>query len=274
MDGARFDELTKLFGARVSRRQGVKLLLAASLGAFLTRDSTQSARADYRGNDLCAHFCDDLFPPGPQRGQCKSEAAHGRGPCYECGPGSTTGQTTCASGCCGPGQGCCGGTCVALNTTSNCGSCGTTCTGSVANGHPICNGGQCDVACNSGFQLVNGACCPMGNVCGGQCLSAPCSHDQCLTCSAESGGCVSICAPGTTCVSGQCVTAATCSSVGDVCGTNGVCTCFLTGGTTFCGDATYCGSQCTTDSDCPTGWGCVTGTSCTGFPGACVRACV
>jgi hypothetical protein len=33
------------------------------------------------GNSAAAHCCRALFPPGPERGQCVSQAAHGLGPC-------------------------------------------------------------------------------------------------------------------------------------------------------------------------------------------------
>jgi len=41
-----------------------------------------------QGNSGAAHWCAANFPPG-QRGQCVSQAAHGAGPYYACGPGGT-----------------------------------------------------------------------------------------------------------------------------------------------------------------------------------------
>src|SRR5512143_2695219 len=41
-----------------------------------------------QGNSAAAHWCAANFPPA-QRGQCVSQAAHGTGPFYACGPGGT-----------------------------------------------------------------------------------------------------------------------------------------------------------------------------------------
>jgi hypothetical protein len=90
---------------------------------------------------------------------CKSAAAHGRGPCFECGPMAPPGTIPCGSGCCQPGEVCCNGQC-----------------------RPPCPGGQvlnpstCQCECNGPVCGTPGAggfgCCP-----GGFCQGDACCHD-------------------------------------------------------------------------------------------------
>src|SRR5436853_6327052 len=66
---------------------------------------------------------------------------------------------------------------------------------------------------------ANGKCaCPAANVCGSNCLAAPCDANQCQTCNPGSGNCVG-CSSGHTCVSGSCCgnSGTTCSVDGDCC---------------------------------------------------------
>ena len=87
MDQEQFDELAKWLASGVSRRDALRrvggILAGAALASLLPR-RTQAATPD-RGNDECAHFCNMVYPPGRERGRCKSEAAKGEGPCYACG---------------------------------------------------------------------------------------------------------------------------------------------------------------------------------------------
>src|SRR5262249_42880537 len=54
------------------------------------------------------------LPPGPARGNCVSDAAHGTGLCYACGPrGTDTGL--CGTMCCGASEVCSSGRCVATS---------------------------------------------------------------------------------------------------------------------------------------------------------------
>lgn len=96
------------------------------------------------GNSNCAHFCQQAFPPGPQRGQCVSDGAHHTGLCAQCDADIDR---------------LCNGTCVNLQTdVNNCGKCGNTC----ASGQ-ICTNGACVSSCvpsNGPCDLHNpGVCC-------------------------------------------------------------------------------------------------------------------
>ncbi len=78
----RFDELVKALADARSRREMLKLLGVSLMGTLTTFGRPQDVLAD---NSACALFCNAVFPPGPERGRCKSEAAQGRGLCIECG---------------------------------------------------------------------------------------------------------------------------------------------------------------------------------------------
>jgi hypothetical protein len=126
-DNPSLDELAKgLASGTISRSRALKLLGGALLGSVIA-SIPGVAWAANGGNSACAKFCRDNFPPGRERGQCISAAAHGQGPCFEeCSfagepcPGGTcvpqspsTGdlvccplQRACQDRCCGPGQVC------------------------------------------------------------------------------------------------------------------------------------------------------------------------
>jgi hypothetical protein len=103
----RFDDLSKALATKQSRRAVLKAGLGVAAAALA---SALPGRARADGNSAAAHFCNQAFPPGPERGRCKSEAAHGRGPFAECGGDLTR---ICPVGpvrCCPPGEVCCGTT--------------------------------------------------------------------------------------------------------------------------------------------------------------------
>jgi hypothetical protein len=108
MDQEQFDELAKRLASGVSRRDALRrvggILASAALASLLPR-RTQAAKPD-RGNAECAHFCNMAYPPGRERGTCKSTAAKGEGPCYACG-GPREDPAQCAEGC--SGEFLCGG---------------------------------------------------------------------------------------------------------------------------------------------------------------------
>ena len=56
------------------------------------------------GNSACAQFCQGLLSSAA-RGQCVSDAAHGTGLCFQCGPAGTN-QGLCGQVCCSSGQTC------------------------------------------------------------------------------------------------------------------------------------------------------------------------
>jgi hypothetical protein len=180
MEDHRFDELTRSLAKPVSRRQVLKALAAATLGGLLVRQGTGRALAD---NSDCAHFCNDVFPPGGERGHCKSGGAHGTGPCFACGPEAPSGHPdvcgvgTSAAGCCPatattccPAGGACGPACPPTSTAHcanlesdvcNCGTCGRCCPSGT-----ICCGGTCIATCTASDQChVAGVCDPATQSC-------------------------------------------------------------------------------------------------------------
>src|SRR6476661_10001276 len=124
MNKNRFDDLTRTLAQGTSRRQALKLFGGGLLGALVP--GLVFAKG---GNSDCAHFCNSVFPPGPERGKCTSDAAKGKGVCYTCGP-------------------------AASDSTHY--LCGTTC---ISNSQP-CNG-----ACPPNYQLCNATCIPSGQPC-------------------------------------------------------------------------------------------------------------
>lgn len=105
MDPTHFDALVQSL-ARFGSRRRLLTGLAGGLLAPLVAASTSEAKRRHShrhphghaqkdgsashgegngGNSACAHFCQALFAPGPDRGQCVSEAAQGRGLCATCG---------------------------------------------------------------------------------------------------------------------------------------------------------------------------------------------
>ena len=181
-----FDDVTKALATATSRRQALRRIGGILGGTALAGLFPGLALAD---NSACAHFCNSVFGPGPDRGKCKSDAAHGTGLCYTCGPASPGGTQpiccpqnpdgTCTSyssaTCCGSGQTCTNGTCVATNcdVLSN-GTRAQPCTDSSQ-----CNGNFCDEEGNGSTayctdRVINGdincnsdADCPQGTFCDG-----------------------------------------------------------------------------------------------------------
>lgn len=131
-----FDEITKILATSPSRRQALRriagLLFGGTMGGGILTTLSPGVALASGGNSDCAHFCNAIFPPGPDRGQCKSDAAHGIGLCYTCGPKSpggsqpiccstdSNGQCTSYSSatCCVSGQTCQSGICVSPTTTT------------------------------------------------------------------------------------------------------------------------------------------------------------
>src|SRR5918994_5548136 len=86
-----FDELAKgLAHGTISRRQALRWMGGALVGGVLA-SIPGVAFAQQGGNSACALFCAQTFPPGPERGKCASQGAHGTGHCYECTPGIAPG---------------------------------------------------------------------------------------------------------------------------------------------------------------------------------------
>ncbi len=95
-----FDELTKALASSTSRRQALKTIVTASVGALLGLGGVSTAFAGHRRrsrtrssssrtpkpNRDCAKWCAQVFGPNTSAaGQCTSQAAHGTGLCSTCG---------------------------------------------------------------------------------------------------------------------------------------------------------------------------------------------
>jgi hypothetical protein len=168
----RFDDLAKALAKGHTRKGALKAGLV-SVGAAVAAAMPGRARADQpQGNDACAHFCSMVFPPGPARGECISQAAHGEGICFGCGPGTPTPTVLCVDVCCNAGEVCCNQHCVS----------------------PVCSGGHV-------FSTTTCTCvCPptLPTECNGVCKNTTTDPTNCGTCG-------HVCPTGAACVNSQCV---------------------------------------------------------------------
>src|SRR6266480_6854335 len=188
MHPSNFDELTKALATSTSRRDALKTIVTASVGALLGLGGVSTAFAGHRRrsrtrssssrtpkpNRDCAKWCAQVFGPNtPAAGQCTSDAAHGTGLCSTCGnvaPSSiccvrnTSGYCngTSVAACCASGQHCCSGTCSECCANSDCTN-GNTCG---SNNTCVCGSGA---GCTGSNTCLNGSCCPNANVCGSSC---------------------------------------------------------------------------------------------------------
>lgn len=109
----KFDELAKTLGHGLTRRESLRRIGGGLVGIVV--GSLVGRAFAGGGNSDCAHFCQDTFPPGPDRGNCISQAAHGAGPCFECGPAAPPGHgQICGQVCCNANEICTDGQCVPL----------------------------------------------------------------------------------------------------------------------------------------------------------------
>jgi hypothetical protein len=254
---SRFDTLAKLLASGMSRREALRQLSGTATGVVLAalgigcrddvvgplRPTGSNAGPLFQqgdgdgGNSAFAHFCNEVFPPGPERGHCKALAAQGEGIAVACGADvsrvcatatqgliccdTAAGQTCCAGAnrCCPSGQTCCGTVCCPAGRlcdplTQQCRcptgtrECGTAC-------------------CPTSLACCAGVCCGIGQICfnnvcraacpGGQ---TPCGTANCCMppriCNPATGTCV--CPPNTqtcgpdccnvpneACIDGRCV---------------------------------------------------------------------
>jgi hypothetical protein len=152
--------------SRGSALKGVGALLA---GAGLTSMTGTRVFAS-AGNSDCAHYCTDVYPPGPDRGSCVSQAAHGTGACYTCGPaGAGGGNCNVGFSQC-PGNNPNGLGCYCFTTTEGDGICAAN---SYCSQIPTCNT-SADCAAGSLCITSNGcnACANTGGVCVPLCSSS------------------------------------------------------------------------------------------------------
>jgi hypothetical protein len=139
-----FDTLARTLAMGASRRQALWTVGGALVGALVASPARQVLA---QGNSACARFCAATFgAETPAAGQCTSDAAHGRGLCYTCGPASAGGTKPI---CCPRNP---NGTCPSSGSATCC-----------AAGQSCVNG----VCCPNCFALFGSAstCCPPGNKC-------------------------------------------------------------------------------------------------------------
>jgi hypothetical protein len=213
MEERRFDELTRAIAQSTSRRRVLKGLVAAVAGAAL---SSIGLGAQAQGNSNAAHFCDTVFSPGPERGKCISDAAHGTGLFYQCqgNPANVCQDSNSA-------------TCPDFSNDANhCGSCGNVC----PSDQP-CLDGTCGCASDQ-------------TMCGGNCI-ADC--DPALGQVLDPVTCQCGCPSNRTLCGGTCI--ATCDAyLGQVLDTT-TCQCVCPEGYLMLGNG-YCIRSCTEDADC------------------------
>lgn len=254
MDGERFDELVKRWGAGSSRRGLLKTIMGAGIGGALAAAGVGDAAA--------ARRCRSLGNVCSRNGDCCSAA---------CAPASTTGRRLCA---CGDGLKPCNGGCISSDaccTNADCAALAGPCVQGVCDrstsacvAQPLAVGHACD---DGNPCTVNAACdrqrhcsgtpksCPPGDACNdercdpstGQCVTqmktngTACTLDGVDSCVTPSSCQAGICTAGSPVCQGKCGTI-----------------------TDACGRAIDCGG-------CPTGQVCGGGAA--NICGACVADC-
>ena len=163
----------------------------------------------------------------------------------------TTGTCTIRS--CNAGYGNCDGTTsngceVNLNTSlANCGGCGTTC--ALANATPACTGGVCGIgSCNAGYGNCDGT---VSNGC-----------ERALNTNNHCGACGNVCAAGTYCNGGSCVSA--CPTGTTYCAATGNCVNLATDPNNCSGCGVICATYPHTTRTCASSscaWTCTGGWS-------------
>ena len=146
MDRDTFDRLTRTLASGTSRRSLIHAAVASGLGA-LTIGGFGEAEAKRRGhkghgkghgngngngnghghkggNSACAHFCHEVFS-GSDAGHCTSDAAHGTGLCFQCGPSAPDGGVDPSTLQYGADEEIDTTTCTCVPTTTTCSAGGT-----------------------------------------------------------------------------------------------------------------------------------------------------
>jgi len=175
----------------VVHRQLRRMLHSAILGVLLASLVGGVAMAQILdGNSACAHFCEMVFPPGPERGTCVSAAAHGAGPCFQCGPAAPSSLhcELCGLECCAAGEVCDNGQCTLPPPSA-----------------PGCPNVEDVTACLVPDVLVQGCPCQQDPDGTGFCYitteaTVICSPTKAITCGEQICADSSECPPGTACV--------------------------------------------------------------------------
>ena len=195
MDPLAFDRLARTFSQSASRRRALAGLVGGALAAVAgvgeakhrhhrrgraTSGKPPSNPGGPGGASACAQLCAALFAPGPDRGQCISDAAHGTGLCATCGPDPRAVCCAKTNGFCVSyaTAGCCGGGCTPDCTNKACGAsdgCGGTCT--TCPSGQVCRSGACLATCPGATSCLIGAggCEPPGT-----CLQTTSGTTLCL----------------------------------------------------------------------------------------------
>jgi len=183
-----FDEFAKRLGNARSRREALKHISVGLAAVVLGPLAGKAWGAPNLGNSPCAHWCVDNFPPGPARGKCISDAAKGKGPCYECGPAATAEHgPICGGVCCASDEICEEGICTSDNPDPQCigATCDTFTPCSETNSDCVCaslvsGGGLCipgSTACAGLETCGEDFSCPPGSICS---IDTCCSRPVCL----------------------------------------------------------------------------------------------
>jgi hypothetical protein len=235
VDDERFDVLSRMLSDDATRR-GVLGLLAGVIGLSLG-EATMAAKGRRRqsrsrphgtkrgrvraqaqpGNSDCAAFCNEVFRPGPRRGRCISDGAHGTGLCHDCQAdpnricgdqpdrrccNTDAGETCCGGQClstlCGPGTEFDPNTCTCAGTCNPPCACNEICRSFPPFFFPVCctvghGGGECGAEDTALFTCTE-SCGPFGQ---GRNDLVPCSSAQ--ACSGDGG-----CPPGFVCRESTC----------------------------------------------------------------------
>jgi len=170
------DELAKALASGISRRDALRLISGSLVGVVLSAMGIEQASAAKGRNSDCVEFCKQIYPPGAARGQCISEAAQGRGPCYDCGGSiyrmcSPDPYDLSRGVCCAPGQACRNGMCTPVQAgIAICFPAGRTC----SSGEVCCADGCCGpirecvdgrCVCPANIETCGDGCCPAGYIC-------------------------------------------------------------------------------------------------------------
>jgi hypothetical protein len=164
MDSKTFDAIARMLDARLIRRRATRAFVGALLGGAAVGGTHPGAarkrgkgrqramrvrqEAGSPGNSACAHFCNAVFPPGRQRGQCKSEGAR-HAPGNLCDACDADVDRFCDGACCGAGETCEGSACQGAcpGTWEQCEGSDLSCTSCAAN--EVCAAGAGCQACGA-----------------------------------------------------------------------------------------------------------------------------